>query len=89
MRFRPRDADLLDPMIRAIDPRDSSMQKSLQLTGIQMPPNSLGAMIVDRQRSAALGTNPRNAFLMNRKNVDSLPIKIQSDPQYRPRRHKA
>jgi hypothetical protein len=76
MGLSPRDPDLLDTMVGAIDPWDSSMEERLQLAGVEMPPDSLRGVIVDGEGSATLGAAPRNALFMDCKNVDPLLIKI-------------
>jgi len=61
------------------------MKERLQLAGVQMTPDSLRSVIVRRQGAPTLRTGPRGPFLMNRKNIDPLALKIQTDPIYCPR----
>jgi len=76
MRLCPRDPDLSDPVVGTVHPGHSSMKERLELTGVQMPPDSLGNMIVDPKRPAALGTSPSDTVPVDRMNVNALLAEI-------------
>jgi hypothetical protein len=69
MSLRPAHLNLPDPMNRTINPRDTSVKIGLKLTGVQMTPDPLRLMLINRKKLPALGTRPANLFIMDHLNI--------------------
>lgn len=76
---------LFHSMIRALDPRNSRMKKCLKLAGVQMSPDPLGSMTINRQHPLTLRARPSKTFRMTGPDVNSLPGNIQLHSLHFPR----
>jgi len=62
--LRPRPLHLRHSMLRVLDAQDACMHECLELEGVEMPPLSLGSMVVAGQLTATLRTRPTAAVRM-------------------------
>jgi hypothetical protein len=76
-RLRPRHAHLLYSVRRTLHSRHPSVKKHLELERIQMTPDALGSMVVNRQIRPAFRTSPAKSFLMYRPDINALAAAIQ------------
>ncbi len=83
---RPRDLCVDDPMFGALHSRAPSQQKSLELTGVQMPPTSLSGMVVTGQILLTLRAAETSATRMVNENQNLFAVHVKFDLRYRPRR---
>src|SRR5262249_38416211 len=77
----PGQADLPDPVARALHPRRLPVQVRDELATVQMPAHAFLGMVVEPQRGSALGTRPADVLSVARPHVDPLPGDVQF---YRP-----
>jgi len=66
------------PLHRTFDPRNSRLEKRLQLPCVEISPHPLKSMMVDRQHFITFMTRPSPTSSMDRPDVDSLMKKIES-----------
>ena len=85
VRLRPRNHDLYRFVLRALGPWDEGMDDCVELAGVEMPPLSLGGMVVAGQFTATLRAVPAAAFGMLDLVVDLGCLEMKSRIHHLPR----
>ena len=75
----PRQADLADPVGRALHPWGSGVEPGGEASGVEVAPGSLLGVVEDGEFGLALGTGPQPAFVVRDGDVDPFVLDREVD----------
>ena len=81
----PWELDLTDAVLRTLDPGRIGMEKGLKLTAVQMTPDPLSSVIVERPFSRAFRAGPLEPFGMLDPDINPLLLDVQFNSADAPR----